>query len=56
VIAACSSPCDAHPPIDSGFAIRRVEELAPSEAQIAEAPDLAEELERPMILMISAQR
>lgn len=42
--------------IDSGFAIRRVEEFAPSEAQIAEAPDLAEELERPMILMISAQR
>jgi SAM-dependent methyltransferase len=42
--------------IDGGFAIRRVEEFAPSEAQIAEAPELAEEVERPMMLLISAQR
>ena len=38
------------------FAIERIEEFSPAEKQIAETPDLAEELERPMMLLISAQR
>lgn len=42
--------------IGSGFTIRQVLEWAPLAAQIAENPDLAEELERPMILVISVQR
>jgi len=42
--------------IASGFAIERIEEFSPTEKQIAETPDLAEELERPMMLLISAQR
>jgi len=42
--------------IDAGFAIRRVEEFAPTREQIEENPGLAEEIERPMILMVSAQR
>lgn len=42
--------------IEVGFAIRRIEEFAPSAEQIAENPDLAEELERPMMLLVSAQR
>lgn len=42
--------------IGSGFAIRHVEEWAPTPKQIEEQPDLAEEMERPMILIISAQR
>ncbi len=40
--------------IDAGFAIRRVEEFAPTPAQIEQAPQLAEELERPMMLIVSA--
>lgn len=42
--------------IEAGFSIRHVDEFAPSAKQIEETPALAEELERPMILMISAQR
>ena len=42
--------------IEAGFSIRRVAEFAPSAEQITEKPELAEELERPMILMIAAQR
>ncbi len=42
--------------IDTGFAIRRVVEFAPSAEQIAAAPQLAEELERPMMLIVKAQR
>ncbi|MCM2503692.1 class I SAM-dependent methyltransferase [Aureimonas altamirensis] len=42
--------------IHAGFAIRRVEEFSPSPQQIAVTPSLAEEQERPMILMIAAQR
>jgi SAM-dependent methyltransferase len=42
--------------IRRGFAIRHVEEWGPSEAQIATRPDLAEERERPMFLLIAAQR
>lgn len=39
-----------------GFAIRHVEEWGPSDAQIAVTPDLAEERERPMFLLVAAQR
>jgi SAM-dependent methyltransferase len=42
--------------LDTGFAIRRVIEFAPTAEQIAAAPQLAEELERPMMLIVSAQR
>jgi len=42
--------------IAAGFAVRHVEEFAPTAAQIAENPGLEEELERPMMLLISAQR
>src|SRR5690606_29915431 len=41
--------------IVAGFAIRRLEEFAPSAEQIAETPALLEELERPMMLLVSAQ-
>lgn len=42
--------------IAAGFAIRQVGEFAPTADQIAANPDLAEELERPMMLLVSAQR
>lgn len=42
--------------IDGGFAIRRVIEWHPSPDQIAANPALAEEMDRPMILMVSAER
>ncbi len=42
--------------LDTGFAIRRVVEFAPSAEQIAAAPQLAEEMERPMMLIVKAQR
>lgn len=42
--------------IAAGFAVRHVEEFAPTAAQIAANPGLEEELERPMMLLISAQR
>lgn len=42
--------------IASGFAIRHVEEWAPTAEQIEATPDLAEELDRPMLLIVSAQR
>lgn len=38
----------------AGFDLREVKEFAPSREQIEQAPELAEELERPMMLMISA--
>jgi ubiquinone/menaquinone biosynthesis C-methylase UbiE len=41
--------------IGAGFVIRRVDEWAPSEAQLAEQPELQDELERPMMVLISAQ-
>ena len=41
--------------IDTGFALRRMEEFAPTPDQIAENPNLAEELERPMMLLVSAR-
>ncbi|MBI1245924.1 MAG: methyltransferase domain-containing protein [Alphaproteobacteria bacterium] len=42
--------------IDAGFAIRRVGEFAPTQEQVAARPDLAKEIERPMFLMVGAQR
>ncbi|WCM22868.1 class I SAM-dependent methyltransferase [Paraburkholderia bryophila] len=40
--------------IGAGFDIRRVEEFAPTPGQIEQTPQLAEELERPMMLIVSA--
>lgn len=42
--------------LDAGFVIRRLLEWHPTPDQIAVNPDLAEEMDRPMILMISAER
>jgi hypothetical protein len=42
--------------VGAGFTIRHVREWAPTPDQIAANPDLAEELERPMILIVSVQR
>jgi SAM-dependent methyltransferase len=42
--------------IDSGFAIRHVEEWSPTAAQVAADPALAEEMERPMMLLVAALR
>lgn len=42
--------------IATGFRVDRVEEFCPSREQIAESPALAEEVERPMFLLVSAQR
>jgi hypothetical protein len=42
--------------IGAGFTIRQVREWAPTPDQIAANPDLAEELERPMILIVSVER
>jgi SAM-dependent methyltransferase len=41
--------------IDAGFTLRHVEEFAPSAVQIRENPALAEDAERPMFLLVSAQ-
>lgn len=40
--------------IAAGFEIRRVEEFAPTPEQIEQMPQLVEELERPMMLIVSA--
>ena len=42
--------------IGAGFTLDRVEEWRPSEQQIAERPELAEELERPNFLFVAASR
>ncbi|HEX2939552.1 MAG TPA: class I SAM-dependent methyltransferase [Rhodopila sp.] len=42
--------------IAAGFAIRAVQEWHPTPEQIAERPALAEEMERPMLLLVSAQK
>lgn len=42
--------------IGAGFAIRHVEEWAPSPDQIKATPELAEEMERPMLLIVQARR
>ena len=40
----------------AGFTIRRVEEFSPTAEQIAARPELKEELERPMFLLVAAGR
>ncbi|MBN9031419.1 MAG: SAM-dependent methyltransferase [Rhizobiales bacterium 63-7] len=42
--------------IDAGFALNRLEEFAPMPEQIATFPVLEEELERPMMALIAAER
>jgi SAM-dependent methyltransferase len=42
--------------IGAGFELRRVEEFAPTSEQVEQLPELAEELERPMMLLISARK
>jgi len=42
--------------IGAGFEIMQVEEFAPSSEQISETPSLADEMERPMMLLVSARR
>lgn len=42
--------------IRSGFAIRHVEEWSPSDADLAAHPDWAEERDRPMFLLVAAER
>ncbi|ANW05789.1 class I SAM-dependent methyltransferase [Bradyrhizobium icense] len=42
--------------IDASFELRRVEEFAPTREQIESSPELAEELERPMMLLVSARK
>jgi SAM-dependent methyltransferase len=42
--------------IQSGFIIRRVEEFCPTADQIAAKPELADERERPMFLLVAARR
>lgn len=41
---------------EAGLFILRVEEFAPSAEQVAANPELAEELDRPMFLLVSAER
>ncbi|MEG3012660.1 MAG: SAM-dependent methyltransferase, partial [Pseudomonas sp.] len=42
--------------IDAGFAIRHVNEWGPSDAEVAAQPALAEERERPMMMLVAVQR
>jgi SAM-dependent methyltransferase len=42
--------------INAGFTIRHVEEWSPTDEQIATHPPLAQERERPMFLLVAAQR
>ncbi|UFS67389.1 class I SAM-dependent methyltransferase [Paracoccus denitrificans] len=42
--------------LDAGFAPRRIVEFVPTPAQIEAMPALAEELERPMMLLVAAQK
>lgn len=42
--------------IGSGFVLRHVEEWAPTPEQVEAVPELAEERERPMLLIVVAQR
>jgi hypothetical protein len=41
--------------IRARFQVRRVEEFAPTREQIRAEPQLAEELDRPMMLLVSAR-
>ncbi|MEN2427149.1 class I SAM-dependent methyltransferase [Chromobacterium vaccinii] len=40
----------------AGFTLRHVEDWGPSAGQVAAMPELAEERERPMLLLVAAQR
>ncbi|MBP0582755.1 class I SAM-dependent methyltransferase [Labrys sp. LIt4] len=42
--------------IRAGFALEAIDEFAPSREQVEETPALEEELERPMMLLVSARR
>ena len=42
--------------IGAGFQISRIEEFAPTPDQIEQVPALAEEMERPMMLLVAAQK
>jgi SAM-dependent methyltransferase len=42
--------------IAAGFTVTHVDEWGPTDAQITAQPDLAEERERPMFLLVAAQR
>lgn len=42
--------------ISAAFTIRHVQEWAPTADQVERNPELGEEMERPMILIVSAQR
>jgi SAM-dependent methyltransferase len=42
--------------IGAGFELRGIEEFAPTREQIESSPELAEELERPMLLLVSARK
>lgn len=42
--------------VGAGFTLRRIEEFAPTPEQIQAMPELAEEMERPMMLLVSAFR
>ncbi len=42
--------------IDAGFTLRRLIEWGPTDAQIATLPALAEERDRPMMLLVSARK
>jgi SAM-dependent methyltransferase len=42
--------------VDAGFVVRRVVEWRPTEADLAADPDLAEEVDRPMFLLVVADR
>jgi SAM-dependent methyltransferase len=42
--------------VDAGFAVRRVVEWAPTAEQVAAEPALAEERDRPMFLLVAADR
>jgi SAM-dependent methyltransferase len=41
--------------ISAGFVVRHVQEWAPTAEQLAAHPDLADEVDRPMMLIVSAQ-
>jgi hypothetical protein len=42
--------------IAAGFELRRVDEFGPTREQIEQLPELAEELERPRMLLVSARK
>ena len=42
--------------VETGFELRRVEEFSPTDEQVDRTPELAEERERPMFLLVSAKK